>query len=111
MSVQPVQRLVDAMLDLVLKEHPGVEFSAVVPAQETLLLPKHSDKLWRGAGYYRGHVYRDCLVYDGAMDDFVALIPLDADAPAYYGMLATGEITTTPPLIQGSEDGNETAGT
>lgn len=96
MSTQPVQRLVDALLDRARTEHPGVEFSIFTSPQDSLLLPKEGDKLWRG-GYYAGHVYRDCLVEPMGGDDVVALVALDGAAPTYYGLLRTGEVTTTSP--------------
>lgn len=97
MSTQPVQRPVDALLDRARTEHPGVEFSIFTSPQDSLLLPKEGDKLWRGGGYYAGHVYRDCLVEPMGGDDVVALVALDGAAPTYYGLLRTGEVTTTSP--------------
>ena len=101
MTVQPVQQMVDELLDQVRAEHPGVEFSIVLSVQESLLLPMHGDKLWRGAGYYRGHVYRDCLVESVGQDDVVVLVALDGAAPTYYGLLMTGETSTNSPLDAG----------
>lgn len=102
MSTQPVQQLVDEVMDRARAEHPGVEFSIFTSPQESLLLPKDGDKLWRGGGYYAGHVYRDCLVEATGGDDVVALVALDGAAPTYYGLLRTGEVTTTSPY--GRED-------
>jgi len=101
-SVQPVQQMVDALIDRARAEHPGVEFSIFISPQESLLLPKDGDKLWRPddqgrMGYYNGHVYRDCLVEPIGGDDVVALVALDLAAPTYYGLLITGEVTMTSP--------------
>lgn len=96
-TAQAIQQLVDAMIERCRAEHPGVEFSIFVSPPDSLLLPKDGDKLWRGAGYFTGHVYRDCMVEPLGGDDVVALVALDAAAPTYYGMLRTGEVTTTSP--------------
>ena len=55
------------MLEQARRAHPGVEFSIAVAAEQVLLLPKDTDRLWRSdargrLGFYRVHVYRDCEV-------------------------------------------------
>ena len=60
-------------------------------------MPRHGTKLFRDGGYYNGHVYRNMLVEGRGRDDVVTLTPLDGAAPTYYGILATGEITTESP--------------
>jgi hypothetical protein len=100
-----VQALVDVMLDRAQVEHPQVEYSIMIAAERSLLLPRDADRLWRsmdGAlGYYRCHVYRDHEVV--AMDDQVLLCPLltasqvtpASTAPTYKGNLVTGAVSST----------------
>lgn len=109
-----VQQLVDRMLDEAQAAHPGVEFGITLSLANALLLPKEGDKLWREdsqgrMGYYRGHVYRDCLVDEvpnvGAapIDYLVIVSPVygtsDAaeEAEPYYGDLRTGAISGNLP--------------
>lgn len=103
----PVQQLVDAVLDHAQTQHPGAEFG--ITLANALLLPKDTDKLVRGSGYYRGHVYRDCLVTEvptqetAPIDHLVVVMPVagtsaEADSAAtYYGDLRTGAISTDLP--------------
>lgn len=109
-----VHQLVDQVLDAAQAAHPGVEFGITLSLANALLLPKHSDKLWRknargGEGYYTGHVYRDCLVteipnVEPAPIDFLVIVsPVYGTSPeaeravTYYGDLRTGAIATTLP--------------
>lgn len=106
-SKPAVQNVVDTLLDLAQRDHPDIEFTIVVPAEQVLLLPRHSDKLWRHdsdgrLGYYRVHVYRDCAVESFEIDEEVWLAPLispgalspAAATPTYVGDLFSGAITT-----------------
>ncbi len=114
MTMPTLHQLVDQVLDTAQAAHPGVEFGITLSLANALLLPKDSDKLWRKDNdgrdnYYRGHVYRDCLVnevpnVDPAPIDFlVAVTPVYGTSPeaehavAYYGDLRTGAIATTLP--------------
>lgn len=109
-----VQQLVDQALDAARAAHPGVEFGITLSLGNALLLPMDSDKLVRptsdgGTGYYRGHVYRDCLVHeiptgeDAPIDVLVAITPVAGTSAAadvaqtYYGDLRTGQVTTELP--------------
>lgn len=108
-----VQEMVDAMLEQARRAHPGVEFSIAVAAEQVLLLPKDSDRLWRSdaqgrLGFYRVHVYRDCEINEvDALQSQVYVVPLltlgvtaVADSAAtYIGDLTTGSITTTGPGV------------
>lgn len=105
MSSIVLQQLVDEMLDRASREHPNVEFVIVVSSANSLLLPKHADRLGRSRGgapgFYRGHVYRDAMVEatpDGpGLDTGAWLSPVQGPgspaAPTYRGDLSTGKIT------------------
>lgn len=114
-----VRRLVDQALDTAQAAHPGIEFSITLSAANALLLPKDSDKLWRPnsegrMGYFRGHVYRDCLVDDildpgpAPIDFLVIVSPVHVagsetdNVPTYYGDLRSGELDTKLPADLGS---------
>ena len=104
-----VQALVDVMLDRAQVEHPQVEYSIMIAAERSLLLPRDADRLWRsmdGAlGYYRCHVYRDHEVVAMPLDleDQVLRCPLltasqvtpASTAPTYIGNLVTGAASST----------------
>lgn len=102
-----LQLVVDDMLDRARAAHPGVEFVIVVSNANSLLLPKHGDRLERTSddrqGFYRGHVYRDAMVEatpDGPDLDAAAwLSPVQAPGslgvPTYRGDLRTGQITVS----------------
>lgn len=95
--------LVDALLARAQHEHPDVpEWSITLEQAESLLIPRHADKLFRtvggAAGYYSGHVYRDMLIR-GVPDwpsDWIALNSLTT-SDAYYGHLTDGTIATSSP--------------
>lgn len=114
MTGATVQQLVDQVLDTAQAAHPGVEFGIALSLANALLLPKDSNKLWRKdadgrQNYYRGHVYRDCLVNgipgeEPAPIDFLVIVspvygtsPEAEQAVAYYGDLRSGAIATTLP--------------
>lgn len=97
------------MLDTAQAAHPGVEFGIALSLANALLLPKDSNKLWRKdadgrQNYYRGHVYRDCLVNgipgeEPAPIDFLVIVspvygtsPEAEQAVAYYGDLRSGAL-------------------
>ena len=104
MSSTILQQLVDELLDRARSEHPKVEFVIVVSSANSLLLPKHADRLERsrsGApGFYRGHVYRDAMVEATPdwpdLDTSAWLSPVQGPgspaAPTYRGDLNTGQI-------------------
>lgn len=98
-----VAEVLDAMLDRVRAEHPGVEWSITVAEEQAARVPVDGNKLWRAVngrmGYYAGHVYRDCLVDVLPMKPwFLFITPVDEhDVDALYGDLRTGVIATTPP--------------
>jgi hypothetical protein len=100
-EIGDVQQLVDAMIDRARTEHPDIEFTVFISAADSLRLPRHSTRLWRDGGYYTGHVYRDLLVEDLGRDDVVGLVAHDRAAPTYYGILATGAVTTESPYPAG----------
>jgi hypothetical protein len=97
-----VQDMVDAMLQRSQAEHSLAEFTIMVSAEQSLLLPRDADKLWRSIngrlGYYRCHVYRGHEVIAMPLTDesLVLLCPLQvvgkATPPTYIGNLATGAI-------------------
>lgn len=97
------------MLDHARSSHPGAEWTLT----STLLLPMDSDKLFREVdgrlGYYRGHVYRDCLVVEIELieryADTVTLSSDTRDAPSYYGDLRTGTFSTDLPHRRLCENG------
>jgi hypothetical protein len=103
-----VQVLVDVMLERARAEYPHVEYSIMMAAEQSLLLPKDADRLWRnvegGLGYYTCHVYRDHEVVAMPLveDEQVLLCPLltygqvtaASTAPTYIGNLRTGAVTT-----------------
>ncbi len=109
MERTPVHSLVDAMLDEAERTHPGIEYTVILSAENSLLLPLHSTELRREIdgidGYYRTHVYRDTEVFavPEMIDWLVTAAPLlgripeAARATDYYGDLRTGEFGTTPP--------------
>lgn len=97
------------MMDRAAAEWPGVEFVLSVPHAESLLLPRHADRLlrWVGGhpGYFSGHVYRDTLIEPfpaAAAITCMILNPLGKadtplDAPTYIGDLVTGQVTVRVP--------------
>lgn len=98
---EPVQQMVDQLIDQARREHPGGECTIVTSPQDSLLLRKDSDKLWRPAedgppGYYSGHVYRDCMVEPMGGDNLI-LLSVNFGSARYYGDLRTGAISTTVP--------------
>jgi hypothetical protein len=102
-----VQELVDAMLQRAQTQHPQAEYSIIMAAEQTLLLPRHADQLWRivngRLGYYRCHVNRDheVVAMPFEEDDLVLLSPLQtvgqrtpaSIAPTYTGNLTTGAVS------------------
>ena len=102
-----IQELVDAMLQRSQAEHPLTEYTIMVSAEQSLLLPRDSDQLWRSVngrlGYFRCHVYRDHEVVAMPLVDesLVLLCPLQtagkvtpaSAAPTYVGDLATGAVS------------------
>ncbi|MGP5057007.1 hypothetical protein ACTXJ3_18230 [Brachybacterium paraconglomeratum] len=103
-----VHGLVDALLEHARSEHPDItDWSVALSPSESLLVPRHSDKLFRAIdgipGYYNGHVYRDALIrgVPGWPDDWIALTTITSDA-TYYGHLSDGTITTHSPWEVGS---------
>ena len=108
-----VQQLVDEVLEAAQSAHPGVEFDVTLSDVNALFLPKEADKLFREVGgrtgYYRGHVYRDCLVtgtpsLEAAMIDHLVIIApvigtsaLADQAQIFYGDLRTGTVGTELP--------------
>lgn len=98
-----VHELVDALLEHARSEHPDItDWSVTLNQCESLLVPRHSDKLFRVIdgipGYYNGHVYRDALIrgVPGWPADWIALTTIASDA-TYYGHLLDGAITAHSP--------------
>lgn len=111
-----MQRLVDRALDAAQAAYPGIEFGITMSATNTLLLPKHDDRVWRTVegrvGYYKGHVYRDCLVdgfetgADDALNFLIIVSPVDglelANVDTYFIDLRSEELSTAlPPDVAG----------
>tara|TARA_B100000378_G_scaffold263923_1_gene247115 strand:+ start:310 stop:642 length:333 start_codon:yes stop_codon:yes gene_type:complete len=103
-----VQQLVDAMLDAAETANPGTAYSITLSSGNSLLLPVHAPELHGTAGgvdgAYRGHVYRDCMVWDEADLDYLVIVqPVvgrvveDSRGPTYFGDLRTGTFGTVPP--------------
>ncbi|MBN9176368.1 hypothetical protein [Microbacterium sp.] len=103
-----VQRLVDAMLDAAQSAAPKAEHSITLTPENSLLLPIHATELPRIVdgvdGAYRGHVYRDCMVWDQlVLDHLVIVTPVvgrvteDSHGPTYFGDLRSGTFGTEPP--------------
>lgn len=119
-----VHQLVDQVLDAAQAAHPGAEFGITLSLANALSLPKHADKLFREnangqMGYYRGHVYRDCLVTEipnvdpAPIDILVTATPVSGTSPeadraeSYYGDLRTGTVSTALPedVLNGTYQG------
>jgi len=105
-----VQRLVDAMLDAAQAADPRTEHSITLTPENSLLLPIHANELPRIVdgvdGAYRGHVYRDCMVWDQpVLDHLVIVQPVvgrvteDSHGPTYFGDLRSGTFGTEPPQL------------
>src|SRR3546814_20380615 len=78
-----VQRLVDAMLDAAQSAEPKAEHSITLTPENSLLLPIHDTELSRIVdgvdGAYRGHVYRDCMVWhQPVLEQLVIVTPVVA---------------------------------
>jgi hypothetical protein len=83
------------------------EYTIMVAAEQSLLLPRDSDQLWRSVngqlGYFRCRVYRDHEVVAMPLTDesLVVLCPLQTAgqvtpasvAPTYIGNLAPGAVS------------------
>jgi hypothetical protein len=108
--VNAVQRLVDAMVDAAAAAHPAIRHSITLSPENSLLLPRDARELRRTVegvdGAYRGHVYRDCIVWDQPVLDYLVIVqPVvgrdveTARAPTYFGDLRTGAFGTEPPML------------
>ena len=105
-----LQALIDSMLESAHGDAPGVEYVIALPDEQTLLLPRDSERLYRGGGYYSCHVYADHEVVGHpaveAWGHLVVVSPLlDGSAAAavaqtYYGDLRTGAVSTVSPFIE-----------
>ncbi|MBP2420762.1 hypothetical protein [Microbacterium imperiale] len=103
-----MKRLVDAMFDAAQSADPKAEHSITLTPENSLLLPIHATELPRIVdGAYRGHVYRDCMVWDHpVLDHLVIVTPVvgrvteDSNGPTYFGDLRNGTFGTEPPPIE-----------
>lgn len=107
----PVQQLVDTMLDTAETADPRTEHSITLTPENSLLLPIHATELPRIVdgvdGAYRGHVYRNCMVWDQPVLDHLVVVqpvvgraPEDSQGPTYFGDLRVGTFGTEPPPIE-----------
>lgn len=96
------------MLDAAEAADPGIAHSIALTPENSLLLPVHATAARRGVeeidGAYRGHIYRDCMVWDEPGPGYLIIVqPVvgraieDARRPSYFGDLRTGEFGTAPP--------------
>lgn len=73
-----VQQLVYAMLDAAQSPEPKAEHSITLTTENSLLLPTHATELpciVDGVdGAYRGHVYRDCMVWEQPVLDHLVIV-------------------------------------
>lgn len=102
MTKTAVTQLVDRMLDAAAQAHPGVEYSIMLAKENTVLLHKDADELWRTVngrlGTYAGHVYRDTLVdgFEEMIPHLIIVGPVDGgDETSYYGDLRNSAFTDT----------------
>lgn len=107
-----VQQLVDAMLDKVEAEQPHIDHTITMTPVNALFLPVHARELPARDvdGPLRGHIYRDCLVWEQEFLDHVVIVspvvgrvPEEAWVPSYYGNLRTGDIGPFPPFVDDDE--------
>src|SRR3546814_858302 len=74
------------MLDAAQSAEPKAEHSITLTPENSLLLPIHDTELSRIVGgvdgAYRGHVYRDCMVWhQPVLDHLVIVTPVVAGSP------------------------------
>ncbi|QHC65075.1 hypothetical protein GSU69_19675 (plasmid) [Rathayibacter festucae] len=101
-----VRQLVDVMLDKAEAEQPDVAHTITVTSANALFLPVDAMELPARdvEGPVRGHIYRNCLVWEEEFLDHVILVsPVvgrdfeTRQPPAYYGDLRDGTIGPFPP--------------
>lgn len=107
-AISSVQFLLDAMLDAAEAATPDADYSIVVTAENSLLVPVQSTVVEGSAdsvdGAYRGHVYRGCMVWTESVLDYLVIVqPVvgrfvdESRALTYFGDLRTGTFGMEPP--------------
>ncbi|PPF56577.1 hypothetical protein C5C55_08700 [Rathayibacter sp. AY1C2] len=103
-----VQQHVDALLDKVEAEQPGIAHSITLAPVNALLLPvQGTELLCRGVeGPLRGHIYRNCLVWEQEIFDYVVIVSPVVDRSLvgsrktrFFADLRDGRIGIYPPFF------------
>ena len=102
-----VQQLVDEILDVAFTNHPTSRWSITISPENSLLLPVQANEVPGSRdhvdGAYRGHVYRGCMVWDQAVQDYLIVVQpvidrdLDRARPTYFGDLRSATWGMSPP--------------
>ncbi|MEV8241967.1 hypothetical protein AB0O90_17110 [Microbacterium testaceum] len=105
MTVASVSDLVDQVLAAARAAHPEADFGITLSLLNARLLPRESERLVRGTGFYVGHVYSDCLVEgipdgeENSLGSLIVVAPVLAsarevgDVETFYGDLRTGRVS------------------